>query len=435
MRRSSALAVLALGVAGLAVGPATETAAQTAGAGFQNYLVGAMAPVYQMTEDAPNATFHPQGEGEFVYSLATMSKATAYALSALTWPGGAAGNAGTLASVLGVSGPTSVLNDPARAEATSGTPQTSQTLGGPGGAEMAASVVPGRPGQQLALSRTSSGGTDLGSQGFTGASSSEGQILLDPATGALSATALSAASDLHLDAGLVSISSFSSQARAVSTNGGPVATTGATVVSGMQVAGQAAYLDGSGVHLGRPGHPAPPAEQAAVDSVLRSMGMSIYFTDPHRVPIGGVQYYVAGSVLFYWPVPHDPNGDSFTLTLGGSSVSMGVTAGAALPLTPGSSPPPSASPGATLSLPPTPTHLSLPNDSVGAGIAAEVGQAAAFRATTATSGLDMPLGDGPWWVLILLSAAAAALTLPRLAGFLSRGAAAPCPLERWEEAE
>jgi hypothetical protein len=92
VKRATGLAAVLLGGALLGFGAATPASAAPAG-GFQNYLVGAMAPVYQMTEDAPNATFHPQGEGEFVYSLATMSKATAYALSALAWPGGAAGNA------------------------------------------------------------------------------------------------------------------------------------------------------------------------------------------------------------------------------------------------------------------------------------------------------------------------------------------------------
>jgi len=418
----------------LALGPAVPAGAAP-GAGFQNYLVGAMAPVYQMTEDAPNATFHPQGEGEFVYSLATMSKATAYALSALAWPGGAAANAGTLASVLGVPGQTSVLNDPARAEATSGTPQTSQTLGGPAGAEMTASVVPTHPGQQVAVARTSSGGTDLGAQGLTGASSSSGRIVLDPATGALTATAEGAASGLQLDGGLVSIGSFSSEARAVSVDGGTVSTSGATVVSDMEVAGHPAYLDGSGVHLGRPGRPAPPAEQSAVDAALRSAGMSIYFTDPHRVPIGGVQYFVAGSVLFYWPAPHDPNGDSFTLTLGGSSVSMGVTAGSPSAASPVASLPPPAPLAPTLSLPTGSAHLNLPSDSVGAGISADIGQVAALRTTAARSGPELPIGEGPWWLVILLAAVASALTLPRLAGWIGGGTGARCPLERWEERE
>ena len=430
MRKAAGL--VAVLMAGGALSLASAGPAAATWAGFQNYLVGAMAPVYQMTEDAPNAQFHPQGEGEFVYSLATMSKATAYALSALGWPGGAAGNAGTLASVLGVPGPTSVLNDPARAEATSGTPNTSQTLGGPGGAEMSATVVPVHSDQQVASARTSSGGTDLGSEGLTGASSSSGQIILDPASGALTATAVAAASDLKLAGGLISIGSFSSQARAVSVDGGAVTTTGSTVVSGMEVAGQAAYVDGSGVHLGRPGRPAPPAEQSAVDSALRSAGMSIYFTDPHRVPIGGVQYFVAGSVLFYWRVPNDPNGDSFTLTLGGSSVSMGVTSAA-----PGTSPPAnlpsSAAPIPTLSLPSVPTHLALPADSVGAGLSADIGHTAAVRRATTATALGLPVGDGPWWLLIALAALASAVILPRLAGLLGRGSAAPCPLERWEE--
>jgi hypothetical protein len=297
---------------------------------------------------------------------------------------------------------------------------------------MAASVIPDHPGQQAAVARTSTGATDLGSPGLTGASSSSGRIVLDPASGSLTATAQSSASDLHLDGGLVSIGSFSSQARAVSVDGGTVSTSGATVVSDMVVGGQPAYLDGSGVHLGRPGRPAPPAEQSAVDSALRAAGMSIYFTDPHRVPIGGVQYFVAGSILFYWPVPQDPNGDSFTLTLGGSSVSMGVTAGSPSAPPPPALPP-SASPSPTLSMPAGPVRLALPPDSVGAGISAQIGQAAVLRTTAARVGLELPVGDGPWWLLILLGGLAAALTLPRLAGMMVNAQRTSCPLERWEE--
>jgi hypothetical protein len=419
-------------------GPSARGGSSPTG-GFQNYLAGAMAPVYQMTEDAPNAQFHPQGEGEFDYSLATMTKATAYALSALVWPGSAAGNAGTLLSVLGVPGQTGALNDPARAEATSGSPDTSQNIGGPGGAAMAATVVPPQPGQQSAQARTTSGGGGLGPAGTTGAASSEGRIVLDPASGSLTTSATSAASDVGLDGGLVTIASFSSDARATSVSGGPVVTSGSTQVSGLQVAGQAAYLDGSGVHLGRPGHSAPPAEQSAVDSILSQAGMSIYFTDPHSVPIGGVEYYVAGSVLFYWPAPHDPNGDSFTLSLGGAAVSLGVTAagasrGGAGSTAPAQNGPPAPTPAtASLSLPLPPTSLSLPADSVGAGISADLGRIPAERTVAAVSGPGLPGGVGPWWLLILMAGLAGALGLPRLAGLLGRGSTPPCPLERKEE--
>jgi hypothetical protein len=211
----------------------------------------------------------------------------------------------------------------------------------------------------------------------------------------------------------------------------------------MKIAGQDAYVDGSGVHAGSPGHPAPPAEQAVVDAALKGAGMSIYFTDPHTVPIGGVQYYVAGSVLFFWAPPGDSNHDSFTLSIGGSAVSMGVTAGAANPALPTVTPPaaPSSPAGPDVSQtalaealgpPPSGTDLSLPSTSNGASISAGVGRGTTGpRPAGVLTGAALPGGLG-WglWALIVLGGIAGALALPLVPGLFDKTAAAACPRER-----
>src|SRR5947199_9826728 len=77
------------------------------------FQAAAQAPVAQITEDEPGATFHPEGEGEYNYAEADLSAAGGHALGTPFWPGSAAGNAGTLAQVLGAPDAASVLNYPA----------------------------------------------------------------------------------------------------------------------------------------------------------------------------------------------------------------------------------------------------------------------------------------------------------------------------------
>ena len=397
---------------------------------FESYLTGASAPVFQITEDYPTALFHPQGEAEYNYTLATLDPSRGYGLAATVWPGGAAANAGALAVLLGAPPQATAVADPVRAEADSGgTPQSSTTA--PNGTIMSA-----KANQQAASSRGQTAGGTLGPAGSVGASTSMSSVVFDASANRLTSTASTDAHNISIG-GVVNIGSITSSAKAVSVNAAKPTVDGGTNISNVSVAGQPAYIDGSGIHPGQPGKPAPPATQVAVNTALKNFGMSVYTTSPTTIPIGGVLYYVAGSVTFFWQVPGDPNGDSFTMSFGGSAVSMGVTAGA--PATQPVVPPapsepalpsnvPSGSVVAALGPPPSSAPLSLPSGSNGASVSAGVGRGR--PASVSPANALLPDGVGPFWTWIILGGLVGGGTLPLLPGFFDKTAAAVCPRER-----
>jgi hypothetical protein len=329
---------------------------------------------------------------------------------------------------------------------------------------MSASVRPEGPDDQHSTATATLAGGGLGATGTIGNSTSTSTIDFNSGTGALSVSAASSASDVSI-AGVVRIGSVSSAASAVSTDGATPKLQGRTDFHDMSVAGQAAYVDGSGVHLGTPSSPAGPAEVDAVDAALSASGMEIYFTEPHTVTVGGTAYYYAASVLFYWVVPQDPSHNSFTESLGGAAVSLSDGSNAtgipapvfdptpAVAATPASPAPVSAGPpmgdsgttgggvvpvglaGAAAPTSPglTPaiataggTSLSLP-----ASAAAASSTAGNPTAAVTPAGVDLAGGAGAgWWVLAgLVTLAGAALTT-RVPAMLDRRAAAVCPRER-----
>ena len=402
-----------------------------------SYSVTVQAPLLQITEDEPTSTFHPEGEGDLGYSFVSLNPSGEHALSSLVWPGSAVGNAGTLIEVLGGPSGQAELNDPVRAEATSGTAQTQQSTTAPTGTEMSATVQPPSPEDQYSQSKAAVAAADLGTPISLGASTSTSTVHFDSAAGILKAEATSALHDVRIDGGLISIASVTSDATATSAGGATPVTTGSTVIQGLTVAGQSAYVDGSGVHLGTPSSPAGPAVQDAVNSALASAGMQVYSTTPAHVTVGEVDYYDASSLLFYWAPPGDTSHNSFTVSVGGAGVSMAAdSSGINLPgLDLGSSAAdllasggtglegaapspvlalPTGAPPALSAQPPRPSPPSSPT----------------LRQTGSLAAVSLPGGLGAgWWVLIALGGLAGAWLLagvPRAVATSGRGPGA-CP--------
>ncbi|MHB1912443.1 MAG: hypothetical protein ACYCTI_10390, partial [Acidimicrobiales bacterium] len=208
--RRAALAALMLGapLAVTAVGAVGATAAAAATPGsFLAFTTAAQAPITQITEDEPSASYHPEGEGEYGYTVATMGTDAASALSTTVWPGSAAGNAGSLIEVLGGPSAAGALNDPVRAQAISGTNQTQQTVSTPAGTLMQADVASGESGAESASAEGSMAGGTFGGGGSVGNSTTSSSLVFDPGAGTLTATAASHVDNVDLAAGLVSIGS------------------------------------------------------------------------------------------------------------------------------------------------------------------------------------------------------------------------------------
>lgn len=432
-----AAAAITSGAAACFLTPGSPATAMPSDGSILSYSVSVQAPLLQVTEDEPTSTFHPEGEGDYGYSFASLNPSGEHALSSLLWPGSAVGNAGTLIEVLGGPSGQSELNDPVRAEATSGTAQTQQSTTAPTGTEMSATVQPPSPGDQYSESRAAVAAADLGGPISVGASTSTSMIHFDSATGILKAEATSALHDVKIDGGLISIATVTSDATATSDNGDTPVTAGSTVIQGLTVAGQSAYVDGSGVHLGSPSSPAGPAVQGAVNSALEAAGMQVYSTTPAHVTVGEVDYYDASSLLFYWAPPGDSSNNSFTASVGGAGVSMAAdSSGVNLPgldlgssgaglLAAGGTGLPGAAPNPVLSLPSgAPPTLSAPPPRPSPPSTPVARQTGSLAAVSLPGGL----GAG-WWVLIALGGLAGAWLLagvPRAVATSGRGAGA-CP--------
>ena len=441
-RRRVAAAAGAMVAAGALWVPAVAGADTGGPAGPLGFAAAAQAPVMQITEDEPSANFHPEGEGNFDYSLATLNPSNGHALSSVLWPGGAAGNAGTLVAVLGGPSQASALNDPVRAEAISGTSQTDQSVSAPTGTTMTASVKPDASGDQESQATTNVAGGDLGPAGSVGVTTSSSRIV-SSAAGTVTAAARSTASKVDLGGGVFSAGSVVSSASGTSAGGAKPSFTGQTVFSDLTIAGHEAYVDGTGVHVGSPGRPASSAVQDAVNQALTGAGMEIFFTYPYRVTVGGVSYFYAASVLVYWAPPGDSKDNSFTVSLGGAAVSMDVTPGGGGDLSglvtgvtgAGGGTADSGSGGAATAAPAT---LALPSDGAAVAPPAALGHPVRGAGTLvgrpqlALSGRVTPTGlGGGWLALVLLAALAGAAGLSRLPALLSAAATANgCPRER-----
>jgi hypothetical protein len=286
---------------------------------------------------------------------------------------------------------------------------------------MKASVRSTSPTVQNASAETVMAGLPFGANGGLGASSASSSIRYDATSNTMTAKATSTAAEFSL-AGVVSIGSVTSSATTVSTNGAAPNVKSTTVFQDVKIAGQEAYLDGSGVHVGTPGKPANPGLIALVDQALSATGMQIFFTAPYRFSIGGLTYDYAASVLLYW-APPEPNKDVLTVSLGGAAISMQVTAGlggalpGALPAGPSGGLPPS--PGATtLALPSMPPVAGLGANPLRGLPAAAPARATAGAPRTVAVGQPLDITaravGASWLVLLAALAALGGLLLPRV---------------------
>jgi len=438
VKRVWAAAALA-GVACFVVPQVAAHAVQPSG-----YRVAAQAPVFQFTYDNPTANFHPQADSELTYAEVDGDPSRAHALSSVVWPGAAGGNFGSLLGLLVPPGvpppPNSVLgalNDPVGAEAATGA-TTEQATTAPSGTAMKASVVPEKGAiSQEASALTTSAGLSLGPGGGIGASSAAAKHTLDQ-DGKLLATAESFVSNVDI-ANTFHAGSITTSATEQSVNGDKPTGSSTITVHDLTIAGQKAYVDRAGVHMGEPGKPAGPAAVDAVGKALAGAGMQIYFTAPQKVTIGGVSYEYSASMLVYWAPPDDTNGDVFTFSFGGAAIGMVVSPGLATVANGvvegvGGGAPASV-PGSSQAIPISPATpaLQLPAPTTGGGPtpAGAAPSGPARLATGQPASARAPAGiEGWWFVLLALAAVAGIALLPRLPALLATAAAPACVRER-----
>jgi len=321
---------LSLGVAGAGLWMPAARADAPFGSGFTSFSLAATAPGMQVTYNFPGAQPSPQAEGEVPQSLAELqSGPQGYALSSVAWPGPLVANTGSTAQLLNLGLPSSTNNaaDPVRAEARTGTGPPTVTNSSYPGTSMTATATP----DDVEADATIAGANGPAPQTRTGNTETDSvSQLTGPAMAA--ATAHSVVQKVSLAGGVVTIGSVSSTATATS-NGTKASASGGTIVNDLQIGGQPAYVDQSGIHLGQSGPSAPvnSIASAIANQALTGAGMKFAVSRPSTQVQGAQVTYNAGNLVFYWAPPGDTHGDAFSVTLGGASVIVGATPSFAVP--------------------------------------------------------------------------------------------------------
>lgn len=316
-------------------GGALSAGAQSDAADLGSYALVATAHGFEATEDEPSAQAHPEGQGAVPQTSSLLANGPlGYGLSAIVWPGATAANGGALVGLLvpsqvpgaGVPVPDAVggaargaapaLNYPVKAEARTGEGAPDATYSQMPGVTMTAHADPARVSGESDIQRVEQqGAATYGNVHSSSESTLSGNVGR--------ATASSSVNDVDFG-GVIKIKSVTSTATA-QTDGARATSAGGTVVQGMTIADQPAYVDDQGVHIGEQGQPANAVANEVAKQALTGAGMSMYVSQPQLTNQGGSASADAGSLIIVWQPPNNPSGNVFTVHFGGATVS--VTAG------------------------------------------------------------------------------------------------------------
>jgi hypothetical protein len=322
-----AVAMTAVGMGILAVGATAQTDAE-----FGTYSLVATAHGFEATEDEPSANAHPEGHGAAAQTSSLLANGgVGYGLAAMAWPGATAANGGALLGLLfpsqvggqptpdalsgAVKEAAPAANYPIKAEARIGSAPDASYDAAPG-IVMTAHADAARVAAEASFQRAASPG--MATYGNT-RSASESTL-----TGTLGrAVATSSVNDVDLG-GVVKIKSVTSTATA-QTDGLNATGAGGTVVQGMTIAEQPAYVDDTGLHIGEQGQPANAVASQIANQALTEAGFTFYVSQPVVEKDKGSATSNAGSFVVVWKPPNNPSENVFVITFGGARVS--VTAG------------------------------------------------------------------------------------------------------------
>jgi hypothetical protein len=328
-----------LGVAGaamflMAISSTFSSARADAPVNFGSYTISATAPGFEMYEDEPSANAHPEGAGQVPYSSSALGAGgLGYALSSMAWPGATEANADKIALLLfphdvqGVPVPDAVVglvgtaapaaSYPIRAEARTGENKPDDALDAQG-AKLTAHADP-----VLAQgTATMTGAT--GQAGFTlGNAETVATSVLNSTAG--QATANSKITNIDIG-GVIKIDNVTSTATAT-TDGVSSSSSGLTVVQGMTIAGQKAYVDDAGVHIGEQNQPANAALSQIANQALTQAGFSFFVSQPQQEASAATASYTAGALYILWKPPSNPSENVFVISLGASRVSVTAAPG------------------------------------------------------------------------------------------------------------
>ena len=250
-----------------------------------------------------------QAEGTAPETQATLQNGpVGSGLATIAYPGPLAANGGTLLLVLqpgctatspaGLpSGTTPVCplpdaaakaaNDPVKAEAREGDPQPTTTFTGIPGTELTATALPEKITADATINKSAA------QEGTFGPTSAHSLATTTATEG--KAQGDSNVQDIDLG-GVIKIDSVTSQAIA-STDGVNAKVSAATVVHGMTVGGQPAYVDEKGFHIGQQGQDTNAVANQIAQQALSQGGFNVYVSTPQKEVKGATGTVTAGSLI------------------------------------------------------------------------------------------------------------------------------------------
>jgi hypothetical protein len=194
----------------------------------------------------------------------------------------------------------------------------------------------------------------------------------------------------------------------------------------MTIAGQPAYVDDQGVHIGEQGQPANAVVSQIANQALVQGGFSFFIAEPQQEQAGSSASYTAGSLIIQWKPPQNPSENVFFIALGGARVAVTATPGSAFGVpTPSPSVPSISTPAAIVpSSPSRPGISSTP--------ATSAAPAAAKPATSPTIGKTIAAtfgGLGGQAAIGVLGAGLMFFGFRRIADDIVDRVPSSCPLE------
>jgi hypothetical protein len=250
-----------------------------------------------------------------------------------------------------------------------------------------------------------------------------GNVTTKTATKADGATASSTAdstlSHLSFAGGVLTIASLTSNATATS-DGTKGVGTGATLASGVKVAGQPATIDETGLHVGSSSAPVNDAANQIAQQALSQAGFRVLVTKPTVKVSGPTAEVTSGAIVVLW----SQQGNTVAFTFGAATATADAQRGfdnaAAVGSTDTGGSLPAANEAASAlpfsaAGPETPTLAGASGTPLGVGPANSTGRPTASLSNGDLAAADFGAGNPAWLVVFgLLAAAAVAARLRRL---------------------
>ena len=262
---------------------------------------------------AKDAALDNPGAGVPMVQASLQSGPVGYGLSTVAWPGPLASNGGTLLLVVNPDVPPEVANEanyPLRAESRTGQNPPESHNSDVAGTDLTTTALNDQVSADAVINKSA------GIPGIFGTTTAHSLVKTVEEGGV--AEAMSFVQDINLGGGVIKIESVRSIANA-KTDGTSSSGEARTIVNGMTVGGQPAYIDENGFHIGEQGQPANAIANQIAQQALGEAGFKIAVSTPSKETSGAATTVTAGSLVITQGEGDEGAG---TISFGGAAVSV-----------------------------------------------------------------------------------------------------------------